>query len=117
MVVKVFKGFRFDPAVYDDFRKFASKDGYTVTSALERFMICCVSDGVLVFPKRVTVDFDVEARVLVDWLSKGKRLYRDADGGEVNISGRLVWLLGKVLDANLRLRMEEVLKRAVCEKE
>ncbi len=80
-------------------------------------MICCVTDGGLFFPKKETVGFEAEARVLVDWLEKGKHFYRSAEGEEINISGRLIGLLSKVSDAALRLRMEEALKKTVTEKE
>ena len=116
-MAKVFKGFRFDPLLYAGFKRLASKSGCTVTCAFERFMSCCVEGGVLVFPQKDTGAFEAEARVLVDWLGKGKRFYRGEGGEEVNISGRLIWLLSKVYDAGLRLRMEEVLKKAVSEKE
>ena len=52
---------------------------------------------------------------MVDWLGKGKRFYRGEGGVEVNIAGRLVWLLSRVRDAGLRLEMEEQLKRSVSE--
>jgi hypothetical protein len=44
----------------------------------------------LVFPDRGTGGFEVEARVLVNWLGKGRRFYRGEGGVEVNVSGRLV---------------------------
>ena len=117
LMAKIFKGFRFDPTLYDDFKRLTSKSGCTVTCAFERFMSCCVEGGVLVFPQKDTGAFETEARVLVDWLGKGKRFYRGEGGEEVNISGRLIWLLSKVHDAGLRLQMEEVLKKTVSEKE
>lgn len=61
-------------------------------------MRVCVESGALVFPELGLAGFEAEARVLADWLGKGKRFYRGADGGEVNIAGRLVWLLSKVRD-------------------
>jgi len=56
----------------------------------------------LAFPERGVEGFEAEARVLVDWLIKGKRFYRGEGGVEVNISGRLVCLLPKVHDSGLR---------------
>jgi hypothetical protein len=53
----------------------------------------CVKGRLLVFPERNIEGFEVEARVLVDWLRKGKRFYRGESGVEVNIAGRLVGLL------------------------
>ena len=112
---KVFKGFRFDPELYGGFKGLASAGGCTVTGAFERFMNCCVEAGVLVFAERAVEGFEAEARVLVDWLRKGKRFYRGEGGEEVNISGRLVWLLPRVRGAGLRGEMEEELKRSVSE--
>jgi hypothetical protein len=114
-VVKVLKSFKFDPQIYSNFKQLASGGGYTVTGVFERFMIGCVEGGVLVFPERGVEGFEVEARVLVDWLRKGKRFYRGEGGVEVNISGRLVWLLSKVRDSGLRGEMEDVLKGSVSE--
>jgi hypothetical protein len=116
-VVKVFKGFRFDSELYAGFKRVACAGGCTVTGAFERFMSCCVEGGGLVFPDRGTEGFEAEARVLVDWLGKGRRFYRGEGGVEVNISGRLVWLLPKVRDAKLRGELEETLKGSVSEQE
>src|SRR3989304_7522621 len=86
-VGKVFKGFRFDPELYGGFKGLVSKSGCTVTGAFERFMNCCVEAGVLVFPERGVEGFEAEARVLVDWLRKGKRFYRGGDGEEGSVAG------------------------------
>jgi hypothetical protein len=114
-VVKVLKSFKFDPQIYSNFKQLASGGGYTVTGAFERFMSGCLEGGVLVFPERGVEGSEVEARVLVDWLHKGKRFYRGEGGLEVNITGRLVWLLPKVRDSELRGTMEKVLKDSVSE--
>jgi hypothetical protein len=114
-VGKVYKGFRFDPELYAGFKRLASSGGCTVTGAFERFMNVCVERGVLVFPEREVAGSEAEARVLVDWLEKGKRFYRGEGGEEVNIAGRLVWLLAKVRSVELRSSMEEQLKRSVPE--
>jgi hypothetical protein len=116
-VVKVFRGFRFDVELYAGFKRVACAGGCTVTGAFERFMSCCVEGGGLVFPDRGTEGFEAEVRVLVDWLGKGRRFYRGEGGVEVNISGRLVWLLPKVRDAKLRGELEETLKGSVSEQE
>jgi hypothetical protein len=116
-VVKVLKSFKFDPQLYSGFKQLVSGGGYTVTGAFERFMGSCVEVGVLVFPERDVGGFEVEARVLVDWLRKGRRFFRGEGGVEVNISGRLVWLLPKVRDSLLRGTMEKVLKESVSEQE
>ena len=115
MLAKVFKGFRFDAQLYNNFKSVASAGGCTATGAFERFMSVCVEGELLVFPETNVDGFEVEARVLVDWLRKGKRFYRGKSGVEVNIAGRLVELLLKVRDSKLRGEMEEVLKSSVSE--
>jgi hypothetical protein len=116
-VVKVFRGFRFDVELYAGFKRVACAGGCTVTGAFERFMSCCVEGGGLVCPDGGTEGFEAEARVLVDWLGKGKRSYRGEGGVEVNLAGRLVWLLLRVRDAKLRSELEETLKGSVSEQE
>ena len=44
-MARVFKAFRFDPQVYADFKGLASKSGYALTSALEKFMADAVKFG------------------------------------------------------------------------
>ncbi len=109
------KAFRFDPQLYDQFKALASAGGYTVTGAFERFMQICVDGGVLVFPERDVAGFEAEARVLLDWLGKGKRFYRGEVNEEINVAGRLVSLLTKVRNGELRSNMEDFLKRSVGE--
>ena len=116
-MVKVFKGFRFESGLYNDFHKVADSCGFTLTGAFERFMRECVGAGALVFPDRGVLDFEVEARVLVDWLGKGKCFYRGEGGEEVNIQGRLLWLLPKVHDSALKREIEDVLKKSVAKQE
>jgi hypothetical protein len=48
-LAKPFRTFRFDLQVYVAFKDLASKNGYTVTAALEKFMADAVKYG-LVFP-------------------------------------------------------------------
>jgi hypothetical protein len=115
LVVKVLKSFKFDPRIYSSFKQLTIDGGYTVTGAFERFMNGCVESGGLVFPEWGVEGFEVEARVLVDWLRKGKHIYRGDAGVEVNISGRLVWLLPKVHDSKLRAAMEKALKGSVSD--
>jgi hypothetical protein len=115
VLAKVFKGFRFDAQLYSDFKNVASAGGCTATGTFERFMSICVEEGLLVFHERDIEGFEVEARVLVDWLGKGKRFYRGEGGVEVNIAGRLVGLLLKVRDSELRGEMEKALKSSVSE--
>lgn len=112
---KVFKGFRFDPELYEGFGRLAVARGVTITGAFERFMSACVECDALVFPECGLAGFETEARVLVDWLGKGKRFYRGGAGEEVNIAGRLVWLLSRVRDPELIALMERRLKESVPE--
>jgi hypothetical protein len=111
-LVKVFRGFRFDDVVYDGFCSLASKKGYTATAALERYMGDCVGLDMLFFAERRVEGFEAEARVLVDWLGKGKLFYRGADGEELNVSGRLLWLLPRV-GPGLAVEVEAALKASV----
>ena len=112
-VAKVFYGFRFDPQLYSDFKKVTGAHGCTVTGTFERFMQGCVEADALVFVERKVLDFEVEARVLADWLIKGKLFYRNQDGEEINIQGRLLWLLPKVHDNSLKKDIEDALKKSV----
>jgi hypothetical protein len=114
---KAFKGFRFQPQLYADFMKVARLGGYTVTGAFEKFMGGCVEVDALVFPDRRILDFEAESRVLADWLGKGKHFYRTETGEEVNIQGRLLWLLPKINDCALKKDVEEVLKKSVLKQE
>ena len=116
-LAKKFMGFRFDVSLYESFSRVAGAAGFTVTGAFERFMRGCVEAEALVFPEKRAVNFEVEARVFVDWLGKGKFFYRGEDGGEVNIQGRLLWLLPRVQDAALKRDIEDALKRSVSSKE
>lgn len=111
----MFYGFRFDPQLYSNFKNVAGTGGCTVTGAFERFMRSCVNAGALVFVECQVLDFEVEARVLVDWLSKGKLFYRSQEGEEVNIQGRLLWLLPKINDAAVKKDMEDTLKKSVSQ--
>ena len=114
---KPFKGFRFQPQLYAEFIKVARSGGYTVTGAFEKFMSGCVEVNALVFPDRKNLDFESEARVLADWLDKGKYFYRTDNGEEVNVQGRLLWLLPKVHDRALQKNIEDVLKKSVTVQE
>ena len=55
------KAFRFDPQIYADFKGLASKSGYTMTSALEKFMADAGKFG-LVFPSAKEEAAEAEAR-------------------------------------------------------
>ncbi len=84
-----------------------------MTAAFERFMQICVDGGVLVFPERDVTGFEAEAHVLLDWLGKGKRFYRGEGNEEINVAGRLVSILTKVRNSELRSSMEDFLKRSI----
>jgi hypothetical protein len=116
-VAKKFYGFRFNAEQYASFKRLATAKSLTATQAFEQFMSACLAADDLVFPNPALLDFEVEARVLCDWLSKGKRLYRKEDGEEVNIQGRLLWLLPKVHDAALKKQMETALKQSVTKQQ
>jgi hypothetical protein len=77
---------------------------------------CVEADG-LVFAECRVLDFEVEARVLVDWLGKVKRFYRTDTGEEVNVQERLLWLLPKVDNVALKMDIEDVLKESVSKHE
>ena len=109
----MYYGFRFDPQLYSDFKKVTGASGCTVTAAFERFMQSCIEADATVFVEKKALDFEVEARVLTDWLSKGKLFYRSQDGEEINIQGRLLGLLPKVNDATLKKDVENTLKKSV----
>jgi hypothetical protein len=114
-VGRVFRGFRFDGELYDGFGRLVGEAGVTLTAAFERFMRVCVEADALVFPDVGGAGFEAEARVLADWLGKGKRFYRGAGGEEVNVAGRLVWLLSRVRDPELIGLVERRLKESVAE--
>ncbi|MCL4430634.1 MAG: hypothetical protein M1167_07765, partial [Chloroflexi bacterium] len=83
----------------------------------EKFMSLCVEINGIVFPDRKILDFEAEACVLTDWLAKGKHFYRTDTGEEVNVQGRLFWLLPKVHDNALRNDIEDVLKKSVTKQQ
>lgn len=66
------------------------------------------------FPEKINRDSEVEARILVDWLSKGKLFIRSEIGEEVNIQGRLLWLLPRVNDSALKCLIEKTLKESIA---
>jgi hypothetical protein len=107
---KAFKAFRFNPQLYMSFKELAAKNGYTVTAAFERFMACAVEYG-LVFPCAAkTEGVEDEARIMLAWLKKGKYWVNLGSGEEISTRGRLLELLPKVEDAELRVEIEETLK-------
>ena len=110
---KVFKAFRFDPELYAGFRGLASSSGFSVTGAFERFMSVCVENHAVIFPERPSVgDVEAEARILLDWLEKGEYWYH-LEREELSIQGRLLTLLPKIHNMELKKNIEEGLKNSV----
>ena len=107
---KARKGFRFNPQLYEDFKSLASKNGYTVTAALEKFMVDAVKFG-LVFPSAKNEAAEAEARVMLSWLKEGRYWVNLGGKEETSTRGRLLQLLPKVEDAELRVEIEENLKK------
>ena len=101
---KARKGFRFNPQVYADFKDLASKNGYTATGALEKFMADVVKFE-LVFPSSKNAAAQAEARFMLSWLKEGKYWVSLGGNEETSTRGRLLQLLPKVEDAELRAEM------------
>ena len=98
-MAKVFRAFRFDPQLYMSFKDLASKNGYTATGALEKFMADAVKFG-LVFhlrkmkplrPKRVLCCLG--SKMASYWVNLGGK-------EETSTRGRLLQLLPKVEDVD-----------------
>lgn len=111
-MVKKSKSYLFDPVQYGCFRKICRNSGLGVTEAFERFMKSCIDADRLVYVEAASGAVEAEARVLVSWLECGKLLYRNTEGTELNVSGRLLDLLPHVSPA-LAQQIEAVLKRSV----
>ena len=112
LMTKIFKGFRFDPELYAKFKKLATSSGLMVTEAFERFMEASVNAGAITFPTANRRGVEVEARVLLAWLRKGKWFYDSPSGGEeLSVESRLLTLLSQVQDEDLRREIEEDLKK------
>jgi hypothetical protein len=107
---KARKGFRLNPQLYNAFKELAAKNGYTVTGAFEKFMASAVEFG-LVFPSAdKTESVEAEARVMLVWLKKDKYWVNLGGKEETSTRGRLLELLPKIEDAQLREEIEETLK-------
>jgi len=91
-VPKARKGFRFNPQLYVNFKEVASKNGYTVTAALEKFMQNAVEHG-LTFPTAQNQAAETEARIMLTWLKEGKYWVNLGDKQETSTTGRLLQLL------------------------
>jgi hypothetical protein len=111
---KTLRTFRLDLELYNRFKELASKSGYTVTRAFEKFMSSCVEEGVLSFPRSVAAgDVEAEARVMLVWLKKDQHWYSPESGEEeFSVEGRLLQLLPRVRDQALKEKIEESLKTA-----
>lgn len=108
---KKLKGFRFNAQVYENFKLLAAKSGYTVTGAFEKFMSSSVEFG-LSFPSPAKVEnVESEARIMLAWLKEGRYWVNLGGGAETSTRGRLLLLLPNILDANLRMDIEETLKK------
>ncbi len=108
---KLLKSFRFNPQLYDNFKQLASKNGYTVTAAFEKFMTSAIDHG-LVFPSAVkTENAEAEAHIMLSWLKEGRYWVNLGGGEETSTRGRLLLLLPNIEDANLRVDIEETLKK------
>jgi hypothetical protein len=107
---KARKGFRFNPQIYEDFKDLASKNGYTATGALEKFMADAVKFG-LVFPSAKNAAAEAEARVMLSWLKEGKYWVNLGGKEETSTRGRLLQLLPKVENADLKKDIEETLRK------
>jgi hypothetical protein len=111
LMPKVLKSFKFNPQLYASFKELAAKNGYTVTAALEKFMMGAVEYG-LVFPSAVKTEaVEAEARVMLAWLEKDKYWVSLDREQEISTRGRLLQLLPKVENAQLRAEIEETLKK------
>ncbi len=106
---KARKGFRFNPQIYDTFQELASKNGYTVTAAFEKFMSDAIKYG-LSFPSDKNAALEAEARVMLTWLKAGKYWVNLGGKEETSTRGRLLQLLPKIGSAELRRDIEETLK-------
>ena len=109
---KVFKGFRFNSNLYLGFKQLAKKNGSTVTEVFEKFMSSAIEFG-LVFPSPAkTENVEAEARIMLAWLKEGRYWVSLGGGEETSTRGRLLQLLPNIENADLRLIIEEILKKA-----
>jgi hypothetical protein len=106
------KSYLFDSAQYGSFKKVCRKSGLGVTGAFERFMSCCIEADKVVYGEQASAALEAETRVLIDWLDKGRYTYRSTEGEELNVSGRLLWLLPRV-NSGLAVEVEAALKHSV----
>jgi hypothetical protein len=108
---KPLKSFRFNPQTYNSFKELASQNGYTATSALEKFMETALQHG-LVFPSAAkTQDTETETRILLAWMAQGRYWYNITGEKELSTVGRLLQLLPMITNEDLRQEIEESLKK------
>ena len=65
----------------------------------------------LVFPSAKNAAAEAEARVILSWLKEGKYWVNLGGKEETSTRGRLLQLLPKVENAELRVEIEEILKK------
>ena len=114
-VPKTPRMFRLNLELYGQFKDLASKSGYTVTRALEKFMSLCIENGALSFPVQANAkgDFEAEAKIMLAWLEKKRYWYSLAsEEKEFSVQGRLLQLLPLIQDQALKKQIEESLKTA-----
>ena len=110
-MIKKGKLFRFNDDLYGEFKQTCKLNNFTLTEAFERFMVGCVEAGRLVFPEKT--DYNIEARIMADWLSKDQFFYRGDSGDELSVQAHLLWLLPRISDSALKVKVEETMKNAV----
>jgi hypothetical protein len=108
---KPLKSFRFNPQTYNSFKQLASQNGYTTTAALEKFMETALQHG-LTFPSAAKAqDAETEARIMLTWIQQDRYWYNITGDKELSTIGRLLELLPKITNADLKQEVEEALKR------
>jgi hypothetical protein len=50
---------------------------------------------------------------MADWLGKDQFFYRGDSGSELSVQARLLWLLPKITDPALKVKVEETMKSAI----
>jgi hypothetical protein len=111
---KVFKGFRFDPELYEKFKDLADRNGLMITETFEKFMKASVEAETVRLPEVKSSGrggVESEARVLLAWLRKGQTSYW-VTGDEISVQGMLLQMLSQVKDEALQKEIEEQLKRS-----
>jgi hypothetical protein len=108
---KPLKSFRFNPQTYNAFKELASQNGYTTTSALEKFMQTALQHG-MIFPAAAkTQDTETEAKIILTWLQQGRYWYNLTGEKELSTEGRLLQLLPTIVNTDLKQEIKEALKK------